>query len=53
MSELENKPKRKVTRKIKKFDFSDENATVSLVGESVGGSANGWQTLITKCSVQD
>lgn len=48
MNELENKPKRKVTRKIKKFDFSDENATVSLVGESVGGSANGWQTLITK-----
>lgn len=46
--ELENKPKRKVTRKIKKFDFSDENATVSLVGPSVGGGANGWQTLITK-----
>lgn len=48
MENIENKPKRKVTRKIKKFDFSDESATVSLVGESVGGGANGWQTLITK-----
>lgn len=48
MENTENKPKRKVTRKIKKFDFSDENATVSLVGDSVGGPANGIMTLITK-----
>lgn len=48
MNELEDKPKRKATRKIKKFDFSDENATVSLVGESAGGPANGIFTLITK-----
>lgn len=48
MENTENKPKRKVTRKIKKFDFSDENATVSLVGDSVGGPANGVLTLITK-----
>lgn len=45
---MENKPKRKVTRKIKKFDFSDENATVSLVGPSVGGAANSYITLVTK-----
>lgn len=48
MENIENKPKRKVIRKIKKFDFSDENATVSLVGNSVGGPANGTLTLITK-----
>lgn len=48
MENIENKPKRKVTRKIKKFDFSDENATVSLVGDSVGGPANGTLTLVTK-----
>lgn len=48
MENTENKPKRKVTRKIKKFDFSDENATVSLVGPSVRSAANGWQTLVTK-----
>lgn len=48
MNELENKPKRRATRKIKKFDFSDENATVSLVGESVGNAANGFLTLVTK-----
>lgn len=47
-TEVEQKPKQKVTRKIKKFDFSDEKATVSLVGGIVGGGANGWQTLITK-----
>lgn len=45
---MENKPKRKATRRIKKFDFSDENSTVSLVGEAVGGPANGVLTLITK-----
>lgn len=48
MENIENKPKRKVTRKIKKFDFSNDNATVSLVGESVGGPANGILTLLTK-----
>lgn len=40
--------KQKATRKIKKFDFSGEDATVSLVGPLVGGSANGYQTLLTK-----
>lgn len=39
---------KRVTRKIKKFDFSDEKATVSLVGPSVGGAANGYVTLLTK-----
>ena len=52
MENTENKPKRKVTRKIKKFDFSDESATVSLVGDSVGGPANGIMTLITKSNKQ-
>ena len=28
--------KRKATRKIKKFDFSDNNSTVALVGPVVG-----------------
>lgn len=45
---METKTKRKVTRKIKKFDFSEPEATVSLVGDSVGGPANGILTLITK-----
>lgn len=45
---MENKPKRKATRRIKKFDFSDENATVSLVSEDVGGPANGFTTLLIK-----
>lgn len=49
---MENKPKRKATRRIKKFDFSDEKATVSLVGESVGGPANGYTTLLTKSNKQ-
>lgn len=40
--------KRKATRKIKKFDFSDNNSTVALVGPVVGGPANGITTLITK-----
>lgn len=48
MENTENKPKRKVKRNIKKFDFSDENATVSLVGPSVGGAANSYITLVTK-----
>jgi hypothetical protein len=46
--DTENKPKRKATRRIKKFDFSSEDATVSLVSEDQGGGANGFQTLITK-----
>lgn len=45
---IENKPKRKATRKIKKFDFSDDSATVSLVGPSVGSAANNFTTLLTK-----
>lgn len=48
MENIENKPKRRATRKIKKFDFSDKNATVSLVGPSVGGAANSYITLVTK-----
>lgn len=48
MENTENKPKRKIKRNIKKFDFSDENATVSLVGPSVGGAANSYITLVTK-----
>lgn len=40
--------KRKATRKIKKFDFSSDDATVSLVGPAVGSGANGYMTLITK-----
>lgn len=44
--------KRKATRKIKKFDFSDENATVSLVGPLVGGPAVGYTTLLTKSNKQ-
>lgn len=48
MVDTENKPKRKATRRIKKFDFSSEDATVSLVSEDQGGGANGFQTLITK-----
>ena len=40
--------KRKATRKIKKFDFSDNNATVALVGGLVGGPATGLNTLLTK-----
>lgn len=49
---MENKPKRKATRRIKKFDFSDENSTVSLVGEAVGGAANSYSTLLTKSNKQ-
>lgn len=48
MENIENKPKRKVKRNIKKFDFSDDAATVSLVGPSVGGAANSYVTLLTK-----
>jgi len=44
--------KQKATRKITKFDFSGEDATVSLVGPIVGGSANGYQTLLTKSNRQ-
>lgn len=44
--------KQKATRKITKFDFSGEDATVSLVGPIVGGSANGYQTLLTKSKRQ-
>lgn len=40
--------KQKATRRIKKFDFSGEDATVSLVGPLVGNSANGYQALLTK-----
>ena len=40
--------KQKATRRIKKFDFSGEDATVSLVGPLVGSSANGHRTLLTK-----
>ena len=40
--------KRKATRKIKKFDFSSDDSTVSLVGPAVGSGANGYMTLITK-----
>jgi len=49
---MENKPKRKATRRIKKFDFSDENSTVSLVGDAVGGAANSYTTLLTKSNKQ-
>ena len=45
---METKVKRKATRKINKFDFSDNNATVALVGGLVGGPANGINTLLTK-----
>lgn len=48
MENTENKTKRRVKRNIKKFDFSDENSTVSLVGPSVGGAANSYITLVTK-----
>jgi len=44
--------KQKATRKITKFDFSGEYATVSLVGPIVGGSANRYQTLLTKSNRQ-
>lgn len=49
---METKPKRKATRRIKKFDFSSDAATVSLVGEAVGGAANGYTTLLTKSNKQ-
>lgn len=45
---MQEETKRKATRKIKKFDFSDESATVSLVGPAVGGPAVGYTTLLTK-----
>lgn len=45
---METKVKRKATRKINKFDFSDNNATVALVGGLVGGPATGINTLLTK-----
>lgn len=35
-------------RRIHEFDFSGENAAVSLVSKNLGGAANGYTTLITK-----
>jgi len=52
LSTTENKPARRATRKIKKFDFSKEDATVSLVGPAVGGACNGYATLLTKANKQ-
>lgn len=49
---MENKLKRKATRRIKKFDFSEDDATVSLVGPAVGGAANSYSTLLTKSNKQ-
>jgi hypothetical protein len=40
--------KQKAIRKLSDFDFEREGASVSLVGPSVGGAANGRKTLVTK-----
>lgn len=40
--------KKKATRKLSNLDFSKEGAAVALVGDIVGGAANGHTTLIMK-----
>lgn len=46
MTEEVKKPRAK--RKINKMDFSGQDAAVALVGNAVGGAANGHTTLLVK-----
>lgn len=46
MTEEVKKPRAK--RKINKMDFSGKDAAVALVGDAVGGAANGHTTLLVK-----
>jgi hypothetical protein len=41
-------PRQKAKKKLKNFDFSGENASVSLVGPAQGDAANGFKVLAIK-----
>lgn len=46
-------PKRRAKKRLKDFDFSGDNSSVSLVGPSQGGAANNFQVLAIKSNFSD